>query len=237
MKPIFTLAAKELRDLFSSAIAYVFIAVFLFLSFWLYFDNAFLLNEATVRPYFAWSTVLFIILLPSVTMGLWADERKTGTFEILMTLPASDMELVLGKFFATLAFLAMILALTLPLPIAISLLGDLDRGPVIASYLGLFLLGAGYLAFGLFVSSLAKNQIVAFLLTVLCLFLFYVLGEPMVTAVLPQSLVPVLQFLSFSHHFESLARGVIDTRDVAYFLSMTGFFLYLNLISLNMRKV
>lgn len=237
MKSILTLAAKELRDLFSSAIAYVFIVVFLFLSFWLCFDNIYLVNETTVRPYFAWATVLFIVFLPSVTMGLWADERKTGTFEILATLPANDVELILGKFLATLSFLAVILVLTLPLPLSLSLLGELDRGPVIASYLGLFLLGACYLAFGLFISSLAKNQIVAFLITVLCLFLFYVMGEPMVTAVLPKSLAPILQFLSFSRHFESLARGVIDTRDVVYFLSMTGFFIYLNLIGLNMRKV
>lgn len=237
MNPVFTLAKKELRDLFSSAIAYVFIAVFLFLSFWLYFSNIFLIGEATIRPFFAWTPVLFIVFLPSVTMGKWADERKSGTHELLMTLPAADWQLVAGKLLGTLFFLAIILVLTLSLPLTMSSLGDLDSGQVFGSYFGIFLLGTSYLAFGLFVSSLTQNQIVAFLITVLSLFLLYVIAEPIVTGYLPKAVVPVLQFLSFSEHFESMARGVIDSRDLVYFISMTGLFFYLNLVSLNMRKV
>jgi ABC-2 type transport system permease protein len=237
MKQIFTLGAKEFRDYFSSPIAYVFIAVFLSLSFWLYFSQIFLYGQNTLRPFFDWLPVLFVVFLPSVTMGKWADEKKTGTLEILLTMPVGDWQLVLGKWFSCLAFLASILCLTLPLPIVFSRLGDLDWGSVVGSYVGIFLLGASYLAFGLFVSSLTKNQIVAFLVTVLALFLFFILGEPIVTSHLPASFVPMLQFLSFNFHFDSLSRGVIDSRDVIYYVSTMGLFLYLNGISLQMRKV
>lgn len=237
MNPIFTLAKKELRELFASPIAYVFIAVFLFLSFWLYFSNIFLIGEATIRPFFAWTPVLFIVFLPSVTMGKWAEERKSGTLELLATLPAEDWQLVIGKLLSALLFLAIVLAFTLPLPFAVSGLGELDSGQVVGSYLGIFLLGASYLALGLFISSLTQNQIVAFLVTTLVLFLLFVLAEPIVTNYLPRAVVPAVQFMSFSAHFESMARGVLDSRDVVYFFSMTGLFVYLNLVSLNMRKV
>lgn len=237
MKPILTLANKELKELFSSPIAYVFITVFLFLSFWLYFSNIFIIGQATIRPFFAWTPVLFIIFLPSVTMGKWADEKKTGTFELLMTLPTSDWQIILGKFLATIFFLLIVLVLTLPLPLTISLLGDLDIGQVTGSYIGIFLLGLSYLAFGLFISSLTKNQIIAFLISVLTLFLFYILAEPIVTNYLPDFLVPAVQFASFSRHFESMARGVIDSRDMIFFVSVIGLFLYLNWVSLNMRRV
>lgn len=237
MNPIFTLAKKELRELFASPIAYVFIAVFLFLSFWLYFSNIFLIGEATIRPFFAWTPVLFIVFLPSVTMGKWAEERKSGTLELIATLPVEDWQLVAGKLLSTLFFLAIVLAFTLPLPLTVSGLGELDSGQVIGSYLGIFLLGASYLALGLFISSLTQNQIVAFLVTTLVLFLLFVLAEPIVTNYLPRAVVPAVQFMSFSSHFESMARGVLDSRDVVYFFSMTGLFAYLNLVSLNMRKV
>jgi ABC-2 type transport system permease protein len=237
MNPIFTLAKKELRELFASPIAYVFIAVFLFLSFWLYFSNIFLIGEATIRPFFAWTPVLFIVFLPSVTMGKWAEERKSGTLELIATLPVEDWQLVAGKLLSTLFFLAIVLVFTLPLPLTVSGLGELDLGQVIGSYLGIFLLGASYLALGLFISSLTQNQIVAFLVTTLVLFLLFVLAEPIVTNYLPRAVVPAVQFMSFSSHFESMARGVLDSRDVVYFFSMTGLFAYLNLVSLNMRKV
>lgn len=237
MKSIFTLAGKEWRDLFSSPIAYVFIAVFLCLAFWLFFSQIFIYGQNTLRPFFDWLPVLFIIFLPSVTMGKWADEKKTGTLEILLTMPVSDWQLVLGKWVSCLAFLASVLFLTLPLPIVFSRLGDLDWGQVAGSYVGIFLLGASYLAFGLFVSSLTKNQIVAFLITVLALFLFFIFGESLVTSHFPTSFVPTFQFLSFNFHFESLSRGVIDSRDVVYYVSTAILFLYLNWTSLQMRKV
>lgn len=234
---IFTLAKKELRDFFSSPIAYVFISVFLFLSLWLYFSHIFIIGSATVRPFFSWLPILFIVFLPSVTMGAWAEEKKSGTSELLFTLPTNDAQIVLGKFLSALFFLCFVLAFTLPLPVTMAFLGKLDFGQVMGSYFGILFLGASYLALGLFVSSLTKNQIVAFLVTVLLLFLSYILAAPIVTNTLPRLLIPVFQFISFSTHFESMSRGVVDSRDVIYFLSTTGLFLYGNLISLGMRRL
>ena len=170
-------------------------------------------------------------------MGKWAEEKKSGTFELLLTLPASDAQIVLGKFLSALFFLMLILVFTLPLPITMTFLGKLDCGQVLGSYFGILFLGASYLALGLFISSLTQNQIVAFLITVLVLFLSYILAAPIVTNTLPHVLVSVFQFMSFSTHFESMARGVIDSRDVIYFLSTTGLFLYGNLLILGMRRV
>lgn len=235
MNAICTLAKKELRDFFASPIAYVFIAVFLFLSYWLFFSSVFLVGETSLRAFFAWLPILFIIFLPSLTMGKWSDERKTGTIEILMTLPASDWQLILGKLFACVGFLFIVLLLTLPLPIVMSSLGDLDTGSVWGSYFGIFLLGVSYLSFGLFISSITRSQIVSFLITVLLLFFFYILSEPLVTSYLPKLLIPLVQYLSFNYHFQSMARGVIDSRDVVYFLTATLLFVYLNRVSLAMR--
>jgi len=236
---ILTLAKKELRDLFSSPIAYVFISVFLFLSFWLYFSNVFLIGEVSLRPFFGWMPVLFIIFLPSITMSKWADERKSGTFELLMTLPARSFELVLGKYVACISFLAVVLLLTVPLPVVMSYLVDhglgLDVGKVVGGYVGIYLLGCAYLALGLFISSLSENQIIAFIVSVIVLFLAYILAEPIVTSQLPSSLVPIFQFMSFNRHFESLARGVMDSRDVIYFISTAGLFLFVNHLSLRWK--
>jgi ABC-2 type transport system permease protein len=235
--PIFVLAKKELRDFFASPIAYVFIGVFLFLSFWLYFSSVFLVGEAHLRVFFSWIPLLFVVLLPSVTMGKWAEEQKTGTLEILMTLPATDWQIIIAKLTACIGFLAVVLVLTMPLPIVFSFLGDVDFGPVWGSYFGLFLLGMSYMALGLFISSLTQNQIVAFLISVVVLFLFYIIAEPIVLSYMPKMMIPFVEFVSFNHHYESLARGVIDSRDIIYFVSAAGFFVYLNHMSLQMRKV
>ncbi|OVE80875.1 hypothetical protein BVY03_05285 [bacterium K02(2017)] len=237
MKTIFTLAKKELYANFSSPIAYVFLAVFLFVSFWLYFSGVFLVGQASLRIFFGWIPLLYIILLPSVTMGIWAEERKTGSFELLLTMPVSHLKIILGKYLATISFLFILLLCTTPLVAVMSFLGELDMGMIIGAYLGLFLLGVSYLALGLFVSSLTKNQIVAFIVSVLVLFLFYVVAEPLVTSYLPNHFIPFFQFLSFNYHFTSMARGVIDTRDLIYFLSTVFLFLYLNVVSLSLRKV
>lgn len=236
MKPILILAKKELRDLFATPVAYVFITVFLFLSFWLYFSSFFIQGEASLRNFFSWLPILFIIFLPSITMGRWSEEKKSGTIEILFTLPLRDYQILLGKFLACALFLLIVLFLTLPLPFVVSRLGDLDVGQVTASYAGAFLLGLSYLAFGLFVSSLTKNQIIAFLLSVIALFLFYILAEPVITAYLPKSLAVLFQFFSFNQHFSSMSRGVIDSRDLIYFLSTVVLFGYMNLVSLSFRR-
>lgn len=234
MNTVITLTKKELRDAFASPLAYVFLTVFLGLSFWLYFSEIFVINEASVRAFF--KPLLFIVFLPSLTMGKWADEHKNGTFELLMTLPAKGWQLNMAKFLAVGFLLVILLLLTLPLPITLAFLGEIDSGQVIGSYLGIFLLGLNYLAVGIFISSLTKNPIIAFLITVVGLFVLFILAEPLVTTYLPQGLVPVLQFLSFHNHFESLSRGVVGTRDIFYFSSTTLLFLYLTNLILKTQR-
>lgn len=237
---IITLAKKELRCLFSSPIAYVFIAAFLFLSFWLYFSQAFRLGEVDLRPFFNSLPLLFIVFLPSVSMSQWAAERHTGTLELLMTLPVHKAQLILGKFLGSSVFLAIVLLLTTPLALVMSFLVDhglgLDAGQIISGYMGIYLLGLAYLALGLFVSSLSHNQIIAFIISVIALFVLYILAEPIVTQHLPHIFVPIVQFMSFNAHFESLARGVVDSRDVIYFLTTTALFLYLNHVTLTWKE-
>ncbi len=230
------LIKKELRDLFTSPIAYVFICVFLFFSFWFYFADVFVIGEASLTRFFVVMPILYIIFLPAVSMGRWSEEKKSGTLEVLLTLPVSDFKLVLAKFFSCLIFLVITLFLTLPLVWVMSRLGDLDFGQVATSYLGLILMGACYLAYGLFVSSLTRNQIIAFLVSVVSFFAFFVLAEPATTTYLPVTLVPILQKVSFHYHFLSLMRGVVDLRDVIYYVSMLGLFLFLNVLSLQTRR-
>lgn len=236
MKAIMTLASKELRDMFASPIAYVFISVFLVLSFWIFFSGFFLVGEANLRLFFGWLPVLFIVLLPSVTMGKWSEEKRSGTFELLMTLPVPHWQIVIGKLLSCVTFLFIVLLFTTPLYFVVSSLGAIDTGQVLGAYAGSLLLGISYLTMGLFISSLSRNQIVAFILTVLVLFFLYIISEPMVTSYLPASMVSVFQYLSFSSHFSSMERGVIDSRDVLFFISSIIFFIYLNIVTLTARQ-
>lgn len=237
MSKIFTLAKKELHELFSTPIAHVFICVFLFLSFWLFFSGIFLVGQTTLRPFFDWMPVLFIVFLPALTMGRWAEERKSGTIELLMTLPVRISELIVGKFLAALSFLAITLLFTLPLVLTLSLIGDLDQGPVMGSYVGTLFLGATYIALGLLVSSFTRNQIVAFIISVVLLFLFFIMAEPIVTSIMPKFLIPIVQFMSCNFHFEPLSRGVLALKDVFYFISATFACLYMTAVSLEIDRL
>ena len=222
-----TLAKRELKDLFNSPNAYIFLVSFLALSFWMYFSNIFLLEQTTLQPYFSWIPILFIVFVPALTMGSFAEEIKQGTIEILYTLPISDWQIVLGKFLSLVTFLGISLLMTLPLPFVMSSIGDLDLGPVISGYTGAFLLGTSYLAVGLFISALTRNQIIAFLVSTVTLFLMFILSEPIVTNSISTTTLPIIQFLSFNSHFQSLQSGILDFTDVFFFLSITTFFLYL----------
>lgn len=236
MNPILTIAKKELRDTFYSPIAYVFTTVFLFLSLWLFLSNLFPTGQATLRLLFIWVPILFLIFLPSITMGKWSEEKKTGTQEILLTLPVKDIEVILGKFFSALFFVLFNLALLLTMWITVALLGDVDHGPVIGGIIGLILLASACISIGLFISSCTENQIIAFILTTVILFMLYLVGEPLALDYIPEFAKPLMAYLSLSSHFSSIARGVIDSRDVIYYLSVSGFFLFLNLLSLESRK-
>lgn len=236
MKTVFTITYKELKDYFLSPLAYVFLIVFVLLVGWFFFSDFFIRAQASLRLMFNWVPVLFLVFLPAVTMGKWAEEKKSGTFEVLLTLPLKDWQVVFGKFLASFLFLLVSLALTLPLAVLVSFLGDLDWGPVMGGYVGFVLLGASCLAIGLFISSLTHNAIIAFIVSFVLLFALYLIGEPIVLNYLPLGIANFFTSLSLSHHFQSIARGLVDSRDLLYYLSMTGFFLYLNVLSLESRK-
>jgi ABC-2 type transport system permease protein len=229
-----TIFQKELRSYFNSAIAYVVIVVFFVLMGWFYASNIFLINIATLRNMFEFAGIVFLFVIPAMTMRLLAEERKSGTIEILSTKPLHDIEIVLGKFLASWAFVGITMLPTLIYYFIIVFLGDIDHGPVIGGYIGLILMTGVYVAVGLLASSLTDNQIVAFMLGLFfCIVLFFV---DKMLIVMPEFATGILQFLSVDFHFSNIARGVIDTRDVVYFLSVLGFSLYLSVVSLERRK-
>jgi len=238
MKKILAITKKEFNSYFSSPIAYCFTIAFLILSnaiffyVWLFF----LKNQASLRGFFSLLPWLFLFLAPSLTMRSWAEEKKLGTMELMMTLPVRDYEVVLGKFFASLSFLTFTVLLTLPLVFTCLYMGEPDMGPIIGGYCGAVLLGATYLSIGLFVSSLTENQIVAFISGVSICFLFLLIGEEMIISRLPGVLVPLFAYLGLGAHFDSIGRGVLDSRDILYYLSLAGFFLFLNVCTVESRK-
>lgn len=237
MKHILAIVKKELKTYFNSPIAYVFIVVFLAVSGWLFFRSFFLIGQATMRSYFFLLPWIFLFLIPAATMRLWSEEKKLKTIEVLLTWPVRDGEVVVGKFLASFLFIAIALTLTVSIPFSISRIGSLDWGVVSASYFGALLLAGSYLAIGLWVSILTENQIIAFILGVVISFLLFIIGEPLVLEVIPDGFVPLFSYLGLGSHFESISRGVIDSRDVLYYFSMIFFFLFLNVKSLGKRKI
>jgi ABC-2 type transport system permease protein len=226
---------KEFRGYFNSPIAYIFLVIFLALSTGYYFLVKLLDDYAHMGDFFDQLPVAFMLFVPALTMRLWAEEKKSGTEELLLTLPMRNHEIVLGKFLASFALIGVALALTLSVPLTIASMGNLDWGPVTGGYLGALLLGATYLAIGLFLSSLTTNQILAFLLSLLACFVLVSLGEPMLLVMLGPA-APIAERLSATYHFRSISVGQIDTRDLVYFVSFIVFFLYLNIASLEARK-
>jgi ABC-2 type transport system permease protein len=231
-----TIFQKEFKSYFNSPIAYIFIITFLLFSGWLFFRTFFLIGQAHLRPLFGILPWLFLILAPAVTMRAWAEEKKLGTMEVLMTLPLRDYEAVLGKFLASFLFIIITLLLTFPLVATTYVLGEPDTGAIVGGYLGACLMGGAYLAIGLFVSSLTKNQIVAFIIGIVTCFALLIVGEDIVLMSAPSVVVPLFTYLGLGTHFESVSRGVIDSRDLIYYLSVIGFFLFLNTLSLESRK-
>ncbi|MCU0611435.1 MAG: ABC transporter permease subunit [Candidatus Eisenbacteria bacterium] len=236
MRNVTAIARREFQGYFNSLIAYVFLVIYLLLTSWLFFRVFFLNGQASMRLMFDIMPWVYLFFVPAITMRLWAEEKKVGTMELLMTLPVRDVEAVLGKFLAALGLLVLALALTFPIPLIVSLLGNLDFGPVAGGYLAAILLGAAYLAVGVFVSSLTQNQIVAFILGVVIVFALYMIGSDIVLYSVPTAVASVFEYVSLGTHFESIGRGVIDSRDLIYYLSIIGFFLYLNVRSIESRK-
>ena len=236
LRSIYILFKKELSSYFNSPIAYIFIGTFLIVGNWLFFKNFFLIAQASLRNYFNLLPWLFMFLAPALTMRLWAEEKKMGTEEFLLTLPITGWQAVLAKFFSALVFLIITLGLTFTLPLTVASFGSLDWGPTIGSYVGAVLLGGAYLAIGIFISSLTRNQIIAFIVSAVVCFLWFLIGESFVTVGLPNFLVGPVQFIGLGQRFSSMARGVMDSRDFVYYGSLIGFFLWLNVKALEARK-
>ena len=228
LKTVYILFKKELMGYFNSPIAYIFIGVFLIVGNWLFFKNFYIIGQASMRAYFELLPWIFLFLAPAITMRLWAEEKKNGTIEFLLTLPLTDWQIVLSKFFGSLAFLFISLLLTITIPISLISIGNVDWGPVIGGYLGALFLGGAFLSLGLFISSLTKNQIIAFILALVASFIAFIIGANFVLVGAPQFLVPIMSFMGLGTHFYNIARGVIDTKDVIYYLSFIFVFLYLN---------
>ncbi|HET6345682.1 MAG TPA: ABC transporter permease [Myxococcota bacterium] len=223
------IARRELRSYFDSPVAYIVIVAFLLVAGWMFFSSLFLLGRADMRAFFAPSpfspSMLLVILAPAVTMRLIAEERKSGTLELITTMPVRDGEVVLGKFLASLALLGCALGITVAYAMTVAALGNLDWGPVLSGYLGLLLFSSSLLAVGLLCSTLTENQIVAFIIGfIVCATLYFVFW---LQFFVPQLIAPVLEYASVSFHLDNLARGVIDSRDVTYYLTLTAGALFL----------
>lgn len=234
MAEIRRVARKEFRGFFATPAAYLFIGAFLaatlFVVFWV--ETFFARNLADVRPLFEWLPLLLIFLVAALTMRSWSEERRAGTLESLLTAPVSPLQLVLGKFAATLGLVALALALTLPLPVTVALLGPLDWGPVIGGYVATLFLAAAYIAIGLYMSGRTDNPIVALILTVVVCGLFYLVGSNTLTTLFGHRIGGVLALLGTGTRFASITRGVLDLRDLYYYVAIVGVFLTLNLFGL-----
>ena len=242
MSAAFIVFRRELASYFATPLAYVFIVIFLALAGALAFflGNFFDRGQADLQAFFNFHPWLYLVLIPALAMRLWAEERKSGTVELLLTLPIPVWAAVVGKFLAAWAFAGIALALTFPFWLTVAYLGQPDHGVILASYIGSFLMAGGYLAIGAALSALTKNQVIAFVLTAAVCFLFTVMGSAVVLGFLkgwaPASLLDTLGSFSFFSHFSAILRGVIDLRDLVFFLSIMAFFLFANVLIVDLKK-
>jgi ABC-2 type transport system permease protein len=242
MRNVSIIMRRELASYFATPVAYVFIVIFLALSSTLTFQlgGFYDRGQADLAPFFNFHPWLYLFLIPALSMRLWAEERMSGSIELLMTQPITLWDAVLGKFLAAWLFSGIALALTFPIWITVNYLGNPDNGAIFAAYLGSFLLAGGFLAIGSCMSALTRNQVIAFVLSVVVCFLFVVAGFPLVldwfSGWAPQMLVDAIASFSFLTHFESIAKGVLDIRDLLFFAMLAGFFLLATAIALDLRK-
>ena len=242
MKNTLTLFKRELLGYFATPVAYVFIVIFLILNGWVtfYLGHFFEQDRADLQVFFNFHPWLYLFLIPAVSMRLWAEERKTGTIELLMTLPVTMGEAVIAKFLAAWAFTAIALLLTFPMWITVNFLGKPDNGVILASYIGSFLMAGGYLAIGACISALTKNQVIAFVVTLMLCLVFILAGVPMamdfISGWAPQAVVDAVRSFSFLTHFNSITKGVIDVRDFLFFGSLIAMCLFANAVLLDLKK-
>lgn len=242
MNPTLAIARRELASYFATPVAYVFIVIFLAMAGALtfYLGGLYERGQADLQPFFAFHPWLYLFLVPAVSMRLWSEERKSGSIELLLTLPVTMWQAVLGKFLAAWAFIGIALVLTFPMWITVNYLGEPDNGVILTSYLGSLLMAGGFLAIGACLSAATRNQVVAFILTVVVCFLLLLAGFPLVLdffrAVLPAVLVDAVASLSFLTHFNAISRGVIDLRDLLFFLLTIGFWLAASAVVIDLKK-
>ena len=242
MNPVSVIFKRELASYFSTPVAYVFIVIFLALagSVTFFLGNFFTRGQADLEPFFAFHPWLYLFLVPAVAMRLWAEERNTGSIELLLTLPVTQTQAVVGKFLAAWAFVGIALALTFPIWITVNYLGDPDNGVIVTSYIGSLLMAGGFLAIGSAVSAATRSQVIAFIITVVICFGLLLAGHPLVLGfakmALPQWLVDGVASLSFITHFTSISKGVIDLRDLIFFGLLIGFFLYATSVVIDLKK-
>ncbi len=242
MNAVNVILKRELASYFATPVAYIFIIIFLMLSgvFTFYLGQFFERGQADLTSFFNFIPWLYIVLVPAVSMHLWTEERRSGTIELIMTLPLSTFQVVIGKFLAAWLFIGLALILTFPQWLTVNYLGDPDNGVILAGYIGAWFMSGGFLAIGSCLSAATKNQIVAFILTLVVCFVLVVSGFPIVQDVFsswaPLWLVDAVSNVSFLSHFNAISRGVIDLRDFVYFAVMIVAFLYATALVVDMKK-
>jgi ABC-2 type transport system permease protein len=234
MKNILTIFNKELRSYFNSPVAYIVLMVFLIITGWFFTSSLFLGGVITMRNVFDIIPFIFLFFIPAISMRTFSEEKKSGTIELLLTKPISDLDIVAGKFLAALALTAIALAFTLIYVISLTFLGKIDTGSIIGTYIGLLLMSGIYIGIGIFASSLTENQVVAFIISFLIVFGLFLLNKVLIF--LPSSLASILEYISIDYHFGNIAKGVIDTRNIIYYLSGIAIFILLTRASLERRK-
>ena len=242
MKSLCSIYKREFTGYFVTPVAYVFIVIFLFMTgiFTFYLGAFYESNQADLEPFFRFHPWLYLFLIPAISMRLWSDERKSGTIELLMTLPVSITDAVVGKFLAAWSFTAVALFLTFPIWITVNYLGDPDNTVILASYIGSLIMAGGFLAIGSCISAFTKSQVIAFVISVVISFMFILSGFPMVLDLFqgwaPQAIVDAIASFSFLTHFTSIKKGVIDLRDIIYFSALISFWLYVNVVVIEAKK-
>lgn len=242
MKNFGIIFKRELSSYFATPLAYIFVVIFLIINGIFTFDlgGFYLRGQADLLPFFSFHPWLYLFMVPAIAMSLWADERKTGTIELLLTLPIKLSEAVFGKFFAAWVLTGIALLLTFPIWITVNYLGDPDNGVIAAAYLGSWFMAGGFLAIGSCMSACTKNSVIAFILTVSICFLFVIMGSPILLNSfpewIPQFLIDAISALGFLSHFDSISKGVLDIRDILYFTIFIASWLLASAIVIEMKK-
>jgi len=234
MRNTLNIFSREFKSYFLSPVAYIVISVFLITTGWFFFSTFFLYNQAEMRGFFSLLPITFSFVIPAITMKLFSEELSSGSFELLYTMPVTEKQIVLGKYFAALGFVVTMLVPTISYVIFISNFGDLDLGPIIGGYFGAVLLGGAFVSIGIFASSLTKNQIIAFIIGMALCFTLTLLDKMLFF--MPEKIVSFVQYLGADFHFKNIAKGIIDTRDVVYFLTVAFIMLYASSLAVYKRK-